>query len=98
MVAQCPAVVEIMDVVIVDRRQTGEEHRSAEIGLRAPGAAENSVRLQGMSLDRKFLVSCKRLPAKVAGLGKHAPISVGADGKRRTPGRNRRVKNSAYER
>src|SRR3954462_3116957 len=69
-VLQGSAVVRVVYVVIVDRRQTHEEDGASNERPRPIYPSKQFLGVQGMALDRKTLVLCQLLPSEIARLGK----------------------------
>ncbi len=69
------AIVEIMRMVIVQRRQPGQDHRAAPERLGAPCVAEDLGRGQGVALDGVSLAFLDFLPAHVARFGEGAHVA-----------------------
>ena len=89
-------MIGIVHVVVIDRGETHQEDGPADERPRPLRIAEDLLGIERRPFDRKALFGFQPSPAEVARFGK-GPISPAAEGKLRTPGRNRRSKNSANE-
>jgi hypothetical protein len=91
------AVVGVMHMVVIHRRQTSEQYGAADEWSRAGFIAENFPGAEGVFLDGELLVGFQLFQPKYRASAK-AAISFDAATNVRAPGRNSRSKNSANER
>jgi hypothetical protein len=77
---QCPPIVTIMHMVVVDWSQPHQEDRTADKPLRPLSIAEDLIGTQGLSFDRKLLFGLPSFPGEVARLGE-CPHLTGSCGK-----------------
>src|SRR3954464_9841155 len=68
------AVVDVMQMVIIHRRQPRQNHGPSCELPRAISIAEQDIRLERVPLDREFLVWFELLPAEVPRFGEAAHL------------------------
>jgi hypothetical protein len=94
---QRPAVVGVVHVVIIGRRELDQQHGSVDEAPHSPRLSRDLLGVERMAFHRKALSGFTSFPAEVGRLRKSAHLA-GSDGNLRAPAESSGLKKSANER
>ena len=73
-VIQSSSMIRIMVMMVINRSKAREEHRPADVRLRALFAAKDVGGAQRMSLNWKFLIRSQFRPGEIASFGERSHL------------------------